>query len=508
MKKEKKIPSGLKFVMWLLLVEMIAVFVISWHHHTLMACFSYFISVLAMLYILYLLINKPMELSESDTTICYYSEFKMQQHTIYRSLETVPQEIRDGGYTFFCRGSGKDAQYVYMYSPNVSFPSIVYIFSSYYCRMKSDGGEWKRIFIYSKSDGVDKTNQEVGKAVLFGVLFAIFAGIAVLFYTNIKYQSEFREFYDNHVTYHAEIPTETTLESNILYNLNSMDSSADITKHFEDCDFTLVVCEDNQGGYLFVKCICLDSSKYSVDIVNLNPYVRIDSENLETKMKHLDDDYQAIVTLIEDTFKMRFQHFAFLKYDEFAQVLTEDTMPFVPQNHLMNAIQELNSSPEQLNHQQKALAEFYLSSGLEMEAVNYNYVSYVAEIMKAKEAYWKHLKMNGKYPKTMEASVYQMENDFIFSILQNIAGKHFTNSSNSQCIETNLSWDSVENLLMLSTYKNKSLYHSYYTEENTVSIPYTSDCMWYEGKDERNLYVSENYIDSLTIKWLYYTVGR
>ncbi len=418
------------------------------------------------------------------------------------------QEIKEK-YTYFCRGNGTDSHHVYLYHANSYTPDIVYAFGTYRCKLRNDAhGEEKSIFIFSKSNGIDRTSKNFHIAIMGFMLVSILAFIGVLVCIHIKYQPEFQKFYDNHVSYHAVADTTSTPDRPVLYNLDAPDNSGEVLQYFKDCEFTVVLCEDNQGGYLFIKCICLNRSKYSVNIVNLNLDTNIDGENLETQIKNLGEDYPAIVTLLENTFKMHFQHFALLKYDEFSHMFTENTMNFIPQDSFINAITKMNTAPDQMTTYEKTLAEYYLSNGFPTEHLAYSYENYVSEIMTAKEAFLTHMRTNGKYPQTIETSVYQMENDFLFAVLENIAQETNSGDFNSKCIETNLSWNSVTDLLMLATYKDKTLYHSYFEEENTVSIPYTSDCMWYEDDTEFNLYVSENYIDSLAIKWLYYEVRR
>ena len=506
MKKKERMLSGLIFVfIGLVLLEMIAIIVTSILHQTIMACISYFMSVVAMLYIFYLLLNKPLELAESDTNLCYISQREMKYCTIYKSFDTVPDNVKEGGYTFFCRGNGEDFHHVYMYSPENAFPVALYLFSKYYCKLPSDGGEQKWILIYSKSNGLDKTGENVRKSVLFGTVFAIVAGIAVLFYTNVKYQPEFRNFYEKHSVYHPEIDSSVTNSKETLYNFHSADNPEEVQRHFRDCDFTLVLCEDNQGGYLFAKCICVNRSKYSVDIVNFNPYVAMGEENFQTKLNCLGNDYQSVLTLTEDTFKMHFNHFVVLKYDGFSALLNESTLTFTPQESFLQAV---SREPAQASSMEQAMSNFYVSAGLATEGMTYSYSDYVAQIMSVEHSYLDYLRKSGKYPQTMETLLYQMENDFLLSVLQNIAEQHFPKNTDVKCLETNLSWDSVENLLMLSTYKHKSLYHSYYDDKNTVSIPYTSQCMWYEHDNAFYVYTSQNDIDSLSIQWLYYTIGR
>ncbi|HAJ97365.1 MAG TPA: hypothetical protein DCO72_06485 [Ruminococcus sp.] len=508
MDNRKKLLSAVRLMAVIVAVTMIVLIVISFQHQTTMACLSYFISVTAMLYIFYLFLNQPLELAENDTTICYISDWEMQYSTIYESPESVPDEVREGGYTFFCRGSGEDSHHVYMYSPDSTIPNILYVFSKYYCRLENHHGDWKSIFIYSKGNGLDRSDRNIKITMLAGILFVIIVGIVLFFYTNVKYQPEYRKFYDNNMIYHNEVVETVMQESQVLYNLGTAENAKDVEKHFKDCDFTLVLCEDSQGGYLFTKCICVNRSRYSVDIVNLNKYVNTGADNFETEIKNMGNDYPQILALAEDTFKIHFNYFMLLKYNEFSDILAGDTMFFTPPEKFVNAVIHQNTIPEEMTSSEKATAEYYLSTGLETGKMAFNYASYVSEIMNVEKVFLDYVRMNGKYPQTMEKLAYQMENDFLFSVLQNIAEQKISQNSDSKCIETNMPWDYVENLLILATYKDKSLYHSYYSEENTVSIPYTADCMWYESDTAFHLYTSQNYIDSLAIQWLYYTVGR
>ena len=487
----------------LVVLEMIAIIVTSAMHQTFMACLSYFIILIAILYIFYLLLNKPLELAENDTNLWYISQHEMKYCTIYTSFEDVPDEVKTEGYTFFFyRGMVK----ISTMSICIIMVRLCFIFSGNITvnfHQIEGGKKWIRIF--SKSNGLDKTSENITKALLSGTIFAIVAGIAVLFYTNVKYQPEFQEFYTNHSTYDQGIKSNSTQN---LYNFHSDSNPEEVRKHFKDCDFTLVLCENPQGGYLFTKCICVNRAKYAVDIVNLNQFVTIGEENFETQLKNLGNDYQDMLTLAEDTFKIHFNDFVVLKYDGFSSLFHENTLSFTPETSFLEAVNLTRTTPELASSMEEAMSQFYLSTGLSTDSTAYCYSDYVTQIANVENAYLNHLRTNGKYPQTMEVLLYQVENDFMLSLLQNIAEHHFPENSDIQCLETNMSWSSVENLLMLATYKHKSLYNSYYSEENTISIPYTSQCMWYENDNAFYVYTSQNDIDSLSIHWLYYTIGR